>query len=170
MAFISDNKLKPDYIVNTHGHFDHIFGNGWLKSVFNCPSLIHRNDLPLIEHADNYAGVFGFVVEKPPIPDGYLTDGEFLSFGDSAVKILHVPGHSPGSICLYAESDSFLICGDVLFNGSVGRTDLLGGDYNLLISGIRQKLMTLPGNTVVWPGHGPKTTIKHEYDTNPFLR
>jgi hydroxyacylglutathione hydrolase len=170
LAFITGYKLKPVYIVNTHGHFDHIFGNSWSQSVFACPLLIHKEDLPLIEHADKFAGIFGFAVEKPPMPDRYLKDGEFLHFGESSLKILHVPGHSPGSICLYDESDSLLICGDVLFNGSIGRTDLLGGDYSLLIRGIQEKLMTLPGDTVVWPGHGPKTTIRHEYDTNPFLK
>ena len=170
ITFINGHKLKPVYIVNTHGHFDHIFGNAWLKSVYNCPLLIHKEDSPLIEHADKYASLFGFVVKKPPMPDGYLKHGEFLNFGNSCLKILHVPGHSPGSICLYSESDSFLIGGDVLFSGSIGRTDLLGGNHELLISGIYEKLMTLPRDTVVWPGHGPKTTIGREYDTNPFLK
>lgn len=170
ISFINSHKLKTAYIINTHGHFDHVFGNSWAKSVFDCPLLMHKDDLPLIENADKYAGIFGFHISKPPLPDGYLADNELICFGDSSLKIIHVPGHSPGSICLYAESEGLLICGDVLFNGSIGRTDLPGGDQDLLISGIQMKLMTLPGNTVVWPGHGPKTTIKHEYDTNPFLK
>jgi hydroxyacylglutathione hydrolase len=170
MAYITGHKLKPVYIVNTHGHFDHIFGNAWSKSVFNCPLLMHQDDKPLIEDADKYAGIFGLAVERPPMPDRYLKSGEFLHFGDSCVKILHVPGHSPGSVCLYAESGKLLIGGDVLFSGSIGRTDLMGGDHELLIKGIQEKLMTLPRDTIVWPGHGPKTTIGHEYDTNPFLK
>jgi len=169
-SFISDRKLKPVYIVNTHGHFDHIFGNSWAKSVFKCPVLMHKDDLPLIINADKFAGIFGFVVEMPPMPDRYLTDGEILHFGDSQLKIIHVPGHSQGSICFYSENDNFLIGGDVLFNGSIGRTDLPEGDHNLLIRGIKEKLMPLPPGTVVWPGHGPKTNIGHEYDTNPFLK
>ena len=168
--FITGQLLKPVYIVNTHGHFDHIFGNAWAKDVFQCPLLIHKDDLALLEQADKHAGIFGFHINKSPLPDRYLNPGETLYFGRSALEILHVPGHSPGSIALYSRDDNLLICGDVLFNGSIGRTDLPGGDYNLLIRGIREKLMALPRETIVWPGHGPGTTIGHEYDTNPFLR
>jgi hydroxyacylglutathione hydrolase len=168
--FIGDHHLRPVYIVNTHGHFDHIFGNAWLKSTLGCPLLMHADDLPLIEHAAIYAGVFGFTIIKPPLPDKYLEHGDILKFGDSTLEIIHVPGHSPGSICLYAESDHLLICGDVLFKGSIGRSDLPGGDHFLLIRGIREKLMILPRDTQVWPGHGSKTTIAYEYDTNPFLK
>lgn len=168
--FIVGQLLKPVYIVNTHGHFDHIFGNAWAKDLFQCPLLIHKDDLPILEQADKYAGIFGFSIDGSPFPDRYLNSGETLYFGRSVLKIIHVPGHSPGSIALYSEPDKLLICGDVLFNGGIGRTDLPGGDYNLLIRGIREKLMILPGETYVWPGHGPGTTIGHEYDTNPFLR
>jgi hydroxyacylglutathione hydrolase len=169
-SFITGQLLKPVFIVNTHGHFDHIFGNAWAKDIYKCPLLIHKDDLPLLEQAGQYAGIFGFTVDKSPLPDRFLNPGETLGFGNAFLEILHVPGHSPGSIVLYSDPDKFLICGDVLFNGGIGRTDLFGGDYNLLIEGIRRKLMVLPRETVVWPGHGPKTTIGHEYDTNPFLR
>lgn len=168
--FISGEQLKPVFIVNTHGHFDHIFGNAWMKDTYGCPLLVHKNDMPLLEHADKYAGIFGFGINNSPLPDRFLIPGEALCFGSSKMDVLHVPGHSPGSIVMYAASDNFLICGDVLFQGSIGRTDLPGGDHNLLIRGIRDKLMTLPRDTVVWPGHGPKTTIGQEYDTNPFLK
>jgi hydroxyacylglutathione hydrolase len=168
--FIDGQLLRPVCLVNTHGHFDHIFGNAWIKNTYQCPLLIHQDDLPLLEHADKYAGIFGFKTERSPMPDRFLREGETLSFGNTSLEILHVPGHSPGSIVLYSDSGKLLICGDVLFHGSIGRTDLLGGDYDLLIRGIRNKLLTLPRDTVVWPGHGPKTTIGHEYDTNPFLR
>ncbi len=103
------------------------------------------------------------------MPDRYLEEGDHIKLGTTDISILHVPGHSPGSICLYMASDNLLICGDVLFKGSIGRTDLFGGDYDLLIRGIKEKLMTLPRETEVWPGHGPSTTIGAEYDTNPFL-
>ncbi len=168
--FIINQHLKPVCIVNTHGHFDHIFGNAWAKSTFQCPLRIHINDLPLIQHVDKYAGLFGFTVEASPVPDSYLHDGELINFGESAIQVLHVPGHSPGSICLYNAEAGFVIGGDVLFKGSIGRTDLPGGNYELLISGIQSKIMTLPKNTVLWPGHGPETTIGIEYDTNPFLK
>jgi hydroxyacylglutathione hydrolase len=168
-TYISGAQLKPVFIVNTHGHFDHIFGNARIMEIYQCPTLIHKDDVPLLEHADKYAGVFGFNMVSPPLPDRFLSQGIPLIFGNSSLDIIHVPGHSPGSVVLYSKSDRFLICGDVLFQGSIGRTDLPGGDYELLIRGIRDKLMTLPGDTEVWPGHGPKTTIGREYDTNPFL-
>ncbi|HEX2393726.1 MAG TPA: MBL fold metallo-hydrolase [Bacteroidales bacterium] len=169
-GYISDNDLKVVSIILTHGHFDHVLGLGRIKSVFNCPVLMHRDDLNQIEHIDKYAGIFGFFVERSPLPDRFISDGEIYTFGNSEIKIIHVPGHSPGSICLYSENDSFLICGDVIFYGSIGRTDLPGGNHKLLINGIRERLMILPRNTAVWPGHGPQTTIGHEHDTNPFLK
>ncbi|HJZ39305.1 MAG TPA: MBL fold metallo-hydrolase [Bacteroidales bacterium] len=168
--FISSRSLEPVYIVNTHGHFDHVAGNAWAKSEFGCPLLIHKDDMYQLQHAGRFAGIFGLTVESSPGPDRFITEGENLNFGNSAFQVLHVPGHSPGSICLYSAGDALLICGDVLFNGSIGRTDLFGGDHELLISGIHEKLMVLPRETKVWPGHGPATTIGHEYDTNPFLR
>ncbi len=168
--FVSEHLLKPVFIVNTHGHFDHIFGNAWCKETYKCPLLIHEHDLHILEQGDKFAGIFGFEIDRSPMPDRYLKHGETLVFGNTRLEILHVPGHSPGSIVLYSAPDQLMISGDVLFNGSVGRTDLPGGDHNQLISGIREKLMVLPRETVVWPGHGPRTTIGHEYDTNPFLR
>jgi len=168
--YIIGNKLKPVFIINTHGHFDHVFGNAWAKTIFKCPLLMHADDLNQIEHIDKYAGIFGFIVDKSPLPDQLLKDNEVITFGESQLKVIHVPGHSPGSICLYAESDHLLICGDVLFYGSIGRTDLPGGNHKALIRGIQEKLMILPPETLVWPGHGPKTTIGHEHDTNPFLK
>jgi hydroxyacylglutathione hydrolase len=168
--FIAQNNLRPACIINTHGHFDHVFGNKMLKSLYQCPILMHHDDLNLIENIDKYAGIFGFVVDKAPTPDRYVYDNEILTFGEISLKVIHVPGHSPGSICLYSEMDHLLICGDVLFNGSIGRTDLPAGNHGLLIRGIKEKLMTLPRETDVWPGHGPKTTIGREYDTNPFLK
>lgn len=169
-VYIKDNNLKTVGIVLTHGHFDHVLGLGWAKSHFTCPVLMHRDDMNQILHIDKYAGLFGFDVEKSPEPDMFLSDGELYSFGHSKLKIIHVPGHSPGSICLYSVEDGFVICGDALFSGSIGRTDLPGGNHKLLIKGIREKLLSLPPDTIVWPGHGPYTTIQKEHDTNPFLR
>ena len=166
---IQDKVLEPEYIVLTHGHFDHVAGLAWAKTEFACPVVMHRGDLSLLHTAAQYAGIFGFLVEEPPEPDQYVEDGETIQFGNSVISVLHVPGHSPGSICLYAAAAGLLICGDVLFSGSIGRTDLFGGNHDQLIRGIREKLMVLPRETLVWPGHGPKTTIGAEYDTNPFL-
>ena len=167
--YITENNLRPECIVLTHGHFDHVAGVAWTKNEFSCPVLMHRDDLFLVKDAAQHASLFGIKMENPPLPDRYLEDGDQLKLGSTGIAILHVPGHSPGSICLYMASDNLLICGDVLFLGSIGRTDLFGGDYDLLIRGIKEKLMTLPKETEVWPGHGPSTTIGAEYDTNPFL-
>lgn len=167
--YIENQQLHPVMIINTHGHIDHIAGNSYVRSLYNIPLALHEKDLFLIENALHYAAFFGFDAEMSPIPDRYLNDGDEISFGNTGLLVIHVPGHSPGSIVLYSKTDKVLIAGDVLFNGSIGRTDLPGGDYNTLIRGIKEKIMVLPPVTTVYPGHGPKTTIEQEYDTNPFL-
>lgn len=169
-AFIDGMKLKPACIVNTHGHFDHIAGNPMTSREYGCPVIMHREDLFLVERAPSLSAIFGFTVEKIPEPDRMVEDNEMIEFGTLAVQAIHVPGHSPGSICLYSGPDSFLISGDVLFAGGVGRTDLMRGNHDELIRGINTRLMVLPRETVVYPGHGPTTTIGQEYDTNPFLK
>ena len=113
--------------------------------------------------------MFGLKVETPPTPDKFLDQGEKYIFGNSELQIIHVPGHSPGSIALYSAPDNFIITGDVLFYGSIGRTDLPGGDYQILINSIKSKIMVLPREVKAFPGHGPYTTVGDEYDTNPFL-
>lgn len=168
--YITSNNLTVIAIILTHGHFDHVLGLQYVKNHYNCQLFMHRDDLNQIEHIDKFAGIFGFFVNKSPLPDQFLTDGQSFEVGMSILKVIHVPGHSPGSICLYSESDSLLIGGDVIFHGSIGRTDLPGGNHKLLIRGIKEKLLILPRETVVWPGHGPQTTIGYEYDTNPFLK
>jgi glyoxylase-like metal-dependent hydrolase (beta-lactamase superfamily II) len=167
--YIAENNLHPECIMLTHGHFDHVAGLAWAKNEFSCPLLMHKDDLFLVKDAVQHASLFGINLEKPPLPDRFLEEGDHIDLGTDGISILHVPGHSPGSICLYMPFEKLLICGDVLFKGSIGRTDLFGGDYDLLIRGIKEKLMTLPGDTVVWSGHGPSTTIGAEHDTNPFL-
>lgn len=169
-AFIEREKLKPACIVNTHGHFDHIAGNLLVSKTYGCPVFMHHEDLFLVNNAPELSAIFGFTIEKPPDPDRMVEDNEMITFGDSAVQAIHVPGHSPGSICLYSAPDNILIAGDVLFAGGIGRTDLMKGNHDLLKKGINGRLMVLPGETVVYPGHGPTTTIGYEYDTNPFLR
>ncbi|MCP3178056.1 MAG: MBL fold metallo-hydrolase [Desulfuromonadales bacterium] len=154
-------------IVNTHGHFDHIGGNRFLVEKTGASLMIHRDDLPLLQNAAQHAAIYGLKTTSSPEPQRLLAEGEVLNLGDLAFSVLHVPGHSPGGICLYGEGHLF--AGDVLFAGSVGRTDLPGGDHDILIQGIRQKLLVLPEQTVVHTGHGPDTTIGREKRSNPFV-
>jgi hydroxyacylglutathione hydrolase len=123
----------------------------------------------LIQSASVYATYFGLEIKAVPVPDNFLDEGDEYHFGKSSLSVFHIPGHSPGSICLYSKKDEFIVTGDVLFRGSIGRTDLPGGDYNALIKNIKTKLLILPREVLVFPGHGPTTNIGHEADTNPFL-
>jgi hydroxyacylglutathione hydrolase len=167
--FISENQLTPVKIVNTHGHIDHIVGVDKVMKYFNIPFLLHSNDKFLLGSAKETGMIFGFQLDEIPVPTKFISEGDKVEFGNSHLNILHVPGHSPGSIIIYSPNDNFIIAGDVLFSGSIGRSDLPGGDHETLLSGIKTKLLTLPGHTVVYCGHGPTTTIKIEHDTNPFL-
>lgn len=167
--FIEENNLIVQSIVNTHCHIDHIMGNAYLVNKYKVPSIAHREDMPLIERSNDMALAFGFKVEEPPIPNRFVNEGEKIVFGNTELEVKHVPGHSPGSIALYCQKENFVIVGDVLFSGSIGRTDLPGGDYDTLIASINNKLFTLPDSTKVYPGHGEKTTVAHEKSTNPFF-
>lgn len=153
-------------IVNTHGHFDHVGANRALVAATGAPVLLHAADLPLLERAQSHARIYGLESEGSPPPDQFLEDGDEIACGTLRCRVLHLPGHSPGGIALLC--GGHLFAGDVLFAGSVGRTDLPGGDHRQLIEGIRSKLWPLPGETVVHPGHGPDTTIAREMRSNPY--
>lgn len=140
-------------IVNTHGHFDHIGANKRIKAATGAELVIHSDDVPFLQQANMHASVYGLTVEDSPMPDRLISEGDLLQVGNLKIDIIHVPGHSPGSVCLHVEQH--LIVGDVLFAESIGRTDLPGGDHQLLIRGVREKLLVLPDATVVHPGHGP---------------
>ncbi len=167
LALAAENDLTVVCVVNTHGHFDHIGGNRRLLEATRAELMIHAADRPLLERADEHAAVFGLTAEPSPAPDRELVDGEILRLGELEFKVIHTPGHSPGGICLW--SGDYVFVGDTLFAGSVGRTDLPGGDHAALIRNIREKLLLLPEPTRVCPGHGPLTTIGREKDHNPFL-
>jgi hydroxyacylglutathione hydrolase len=167
--YIYDNKLKPVKIINTHCHFDHIMGVEFIRKKYGIPFFAHKDDLFLIGNATEQARFFGFEM-NPVLPvDAYLNEKDKIAFGDSELKVIHVPGHSPGHVVFYSDEDRILIAGDVLFYGSIGRTDLPGGDYQALISGIKEKLFALPDNTKVYAGHGPETSLGFEKENNPFL-
>jgi glyoxylase-like metal-dependent hydrolase (beta-lactamase superfamily II) len=167
--FISANSLTPVAVLNTHGHVDHLTGTSKVCAKYSIGLAMHSGDLKLLENAVAYGRTFGFDIETPPQPQSWLNDNEVFRFGNSELTAFHAPGHSSGSLLFYFKDANFLITGDVLFEGSIGRTDLPGGDYNQLIRSIQTKIMVLPMNTVVYPGHGPSTTIGNEKDHNPFL-
>jgi len=154
-------------VVNTHGHFDHIGANQHIVEKTGAELLIHADDLPLLQNARNHAEVYGLTVAASPEPGRLLEQGDTFQVGELSFRVYHVPGHSPGGICLLCEGHLFV--GDVLFSGSVGRTDLPGGDFDSLVEGVRERLFTLPDETIVHPGHGPDTTIGRERQENPFV-
>ncbi|MDH3998285.1 MAG: MBL fold metallo-hydrolase [Desulfuromonadales bacterium] len=154
-------------VINTHGHFDHIGGNRQLVEETGAELLIHAEDVALMQSAAKHAGTYGLSVTPSPGPSKLIAAGDKISVGNLSFEVFHVPGHSPGSVCLL--SDGHLFVGDVLFAGSIGRTDLPGGDFEQLITGIRNQLFKLPEETVVHTGHGPDTTIGRELSNNPFV-
>lgn len=167
--FIARNKLLPVKIVNTHCHFDHIMGVEFVRKEYGIPFVAHPDDAFWVEKAVDQGRMFGFEMNPVHAIDTFLSETEEVKFGNTILKVLHVPGHSPGHVCLYNAEAGVLVAGDVLFYGSIGRTDLPGGDYQTLISNIKNKLFPLPDETVVYSGHGPETKIGFEKRTNPFL-
>ncbi len=170
VAFITDKKLIPTILLNTHCHLDHVFGNKMVAKKYNLTLHMHKNEEPVLAFAatsglmynlpfDNYEGDFIF-----------LNDGDTIKLDNDELKILLTPGHSPGSISFYCVKQDFVVAGDVLFKNSIGRTDLPGGNHEQLIQSIKEKLLTLPNNTVVYNGHGLATTIGEEKNSNPYLQ
>ena len=167
--FIESNHLKPVKLLNTHGHFDHVGCNKQVVAETGAEFLIHEKDLALLMQASRSARNYGLSVEDSPAPARYLTDGLRLDFGRRSIEVLHTPGHTEGGCCLLLRNEKLVVTGDTLFADSVGRTDLPGGSHELLMSSIQDKLMPLDDETVVWPGHGPSTTIGHERRLNPYI-
>lgn len=167
LAFIKSEGLEVEAIINTHGHIDHIAGVMELQGALGIPFKIHKDDAPMVMQAEASAGYFGMSFEGSPKIDGYLSEEEAIPFGDSEIKVLHTPGHSPGGICFLHETNVFV--GDTLFQGSIGRSDLPGGSHQTLINSIKTQLLSLDDNIIVLPGHGPTTTIGRERTSNPFL-
>lgn len=170
LDFISNNKLNPRFLLNTHGHVDHICGNNYILQHFNIPLLMHEEDVFLVDSAIEHGKMFGFYISQPPLPTGFIKEGKDINFGESSLEIFHTPGHSPGSVIFYSAIGHFLISGDVIFSESIGRTDLPGGNFEELINSIKSKILVLPDKNIIYPGHGNFTTIGIERETNPFLQ
>ncbi len=169
--YIEDNNLKPVRQILTHAHFDHIFGVGDFYDRYGVKVNFHAEDGYLyFDVATQLRYIIGRTMDVKTAPAGdYLSDDEMISFGNSQLKVLHTPGHSQGSICLYCEQDKALFCGDSVFKGSIGRTDFEGGNHDQLINSIQQKILTLPDDVVLYPGHGMKTTVAEERRNNPYI-
>ncbi len=166
-GFIEEKQLQPMALINTHAHIDHILGNAAVKSKFNIPLYLHKEDLSTLHSVESYAHVYGFEKYKTsPDPDEYLIDHSEVSFGLMKFKIYHTPGHAPGHVVLYNQENKFVINGDVLFNGSFGRVDLPGGDIQTLKNSIFDVMFQLPEDTIVYCGHGTETTIGKEKKDN----
>ncbi len=164
---LEQHSLELEMVINTHGHFDHIGGNRELLNETGADLLLHRADAELLNAAADHAAAYGLRAESSPAPQRLLEGGERLQLGELLLEVLHTPGHTPGGICLLVEDQ--LIVGDTLFAGSIGRTDLPGGDHQTLIESIKRQILVLPDTTHAHPGHGPATTVGREKLHNPFL-
>lgn len=173
LAFARQASLAIRHILLTHGHVDHVSGVAAAKRALGVPIHLHRDDAFLYERAVEFGAVFGVRVEAPPPVDAYYSAGQLIAFGECEARPYHTPGHCPGGVCLQIGPSGVagknLFVGDTLFAGSIGRTDLLGGDHTTLLASIRQVLFAFGDDARVHPGHGPSTTIGHERRTNPFL-
>ena len=168
--YILSNNLVPTKLLNTHCHIDHILGNNFVSKTWDLELEIHHKDIDLLKNSKNIADLYGFVnYENSPITNKFLVEGDIIEFGKSKLEVLFTPGHAPGHISLYSKNENFIISGDVLFNNSIGRTDLPGGNYSTLIDTIKSKILCLDDSTVVYCGHGPSTTVGKERINNPFL-
>ena len=169
-TFISSNNLKLVRNLNTHCHVDHVLGNNIIAQIYGIRPEYHENSIRFLDTLKEVGSSFGYVIPQIPEPKRFLDDGETISWGHSSLRVLYTPGHADGSVCFYNESQGFVITGDVLFKDTIGRTDLPSGDFDLLMTSIKTKLFTLPVDTIVYPGHGPDTSIGYEVENNPFIR
>lgn len=168
-VFIKKNNLIPAHIINTHCHVDHVLGNKWCKDTYGIPLWIPKGEEIVLQRLVSVAQMYGVSAEASPEPDFLMQEGEELVCEETHWKLISAPGHSPASICLYDPIQKILIAGDVIFYESIGRTDLPGGNHQQLLKNIHEKILTLPEEVIVYPGHGPTTTIGHERMYNPFL-
>jgi glyoxylase-like metal-dependent hydrolase (beta-lactamase superfamily II) len=167
--FLTSHQLTPVQLLNTHCHLDHVFGNKWVYKEYGLELYLHKDEEIMLAVAPESGKKWGLPFENYNGPLHFLKEGEMVQLGDDRLQIIAAPGHSPGSICFYSSQQGFIICGDVLFRNSIGRTDLPGGSHAILIKNIKEKLLILPDDTIVYPGHGEPTTIGYERENNMHL-
>lgn len=168
--YISSHKLTPVRLINTHCHIDHILGNHYISRKYNLKLEANAFEIPVLESAAYVSQMFQIQMNPSPSPASFLNEDDVIKFGESELSVIFTPGHSPGSLTFYSKADNFIISGDVLFERSIGRTDLPGGDYDTLIASIINKLLPLGEDVTVYSGHGNPTRIGIEKKLNPFLR
>lgn len=170
VEYIEKEGIEIEKILNTHGHIDHVLGNSFAKAKYNVPLWIGEYDEATLKSVEAYAASYGFQQYASAQADHYIKEGDEITIGNGSLKVLFVPGHAPGHIAFYNAKNNFIIGGDVLFQESIGRTDLPGGDFDTLMESIKSQFFTLPDETVVYSGHGGETTIGHEKQYNPFCK
>ena len=167
LSVVKKLDCRVKYILLTHGHIDHLSQIPILKNKLKAEFLMHEQDIPLVQSASTQAALFGLPDPGDLKPDRFLNDGDIIHLGELTIQVIHSPGHSPGSITFQVNQKLFV--GDLIFNGSIGRTDLPGGDYSQIIESIQKKIFTFPDSVEIYPGHGPATTVGIEKNTNPFF-
>lgn len=170
LSYIAGEDLSVLYLLNTHGHIDHMLGNRFVVDRYKCPFITHPGVVQELNATSSYGAMMGLNPDPSPEPDRLVNEGDSITFGQTVLKVLFTPGHSPGHISFLEKANKTLFSGDVLFRGSIGRTDLPGGNYNTLMESIFHKLLPLPEDTTVYPGHGPTTTIAQEKKLNQFIK
>lgn len=169
-SFVSRKGLTPTLLLNTHCHIDHVLGNKYIADTYGLLPQFHEGELPLLIEVQNYAPQMGIRYEVSPIGETFLQSSGEIMLGKHSLRLIFAPGHSPAHLCFYSAEQNFLIGGDVLFRQSVGRTDLPGGNHQQLMNSISNAIYTLPDETIVYPGHGPETSVGFEKKNNPFVR
>ncbi len=167
--FLKGNSLNIKYVVNTHSHVDHVLGNGFLAREHNVIPMIHKAGIPFYHSMTHFANSYGFELDNPVMPEEFLEEGDDILLGDQIIKVAYSPGHANGSICLVYEAGKWIITGDLVFHGSIGRTDLPTGNLELLLSSVRRVILPHADDFVLYPGHGQQTTVGFERRNNPFL-
>jgi hydroxyacylglutathione hydrolase len=167
--FIKENRLTPVLLLNTHCHIDHVLGNKFVFDQYGLKPQFHEGEMVVLDAMPVWSQQSGIRYELSPLPDTFLPETGTVTFGNTVLQLIYTPGHSPAHLCFYNEADGVIVGGDVLFRGSIGRTDLPGGNHAQLLKNIEEKLFTLPDEVIVYPGHGPETTIGYEKQNNPFF-